>query len=137
MAKKTWKDLTRDELFKRIDQYLQFDNYLSLADGIFFPEAARAKAAYEAAKNELMTRFDLTENEILPETQKWVKEQYRKNYDGSYCIRCPANPGFDELVDGNRPFECATAINQRRIFYGFPKKKEDCLHASTLDDKCE
>jgi hypothetical protein len=135
MAKKRWDELTKDELFERIDQCAQYVNYLDLA-GIPIDEDHLANATYKMAENELKTRFGLTsKEEILQETRKWVKEQYRTNYASSYCVECPANPGFDKLVD-ETPLEC-TAVTSRRMYYGFPDKKELCGHASSLDSKCK
>lgn len=139
MSKKSWNELTKDELLAKIEQCNQ---YLAMSEGFLFGEASsRVNAVYEAAKKELTDRFDVAEEDIPQETQKWVKEQYRKNYEKSYCPKCHANPGFDKLIEGvDTPPECKTTLFLRRIYHGFPEKKQDCLFASKferLDDKCK
>lgn len=142
MAKgKYISDLTTDELLAMVNRLSWGVNILDFLPASITKTDPVMKG-YRATIIELKKRRGYkTDKEVIEATNEWRSEQYRKKYDDSYCAKCPASPGKEQFVQDrfHLPMHCMSAIDDFNLLMNcdFPKKKEDCHYARTLDSKCE
>jgi len=124
-SEKRLEDASMDELIAVIDmcEYLYWTAHEDMDDKAW----DKLMKTYRRAVEILKTKYHLDDEGIRRAWEDWNERMLRKEWEKSYCSKCPRSPGFESYKLSGGTLSCDDPKGTgSTILYHLPRTKEEC-----------